>query len=209
MEDENHQSIEYFRKQIRVGQLPFKITTGEVNAFFEQFGVVDKVFLKHRATRDSHDLLPNPYAFVVFDKSDSVDQVMAARPLFMEECKLFIRRCLPIVDKYPYEAFTTVNKILIYTTPDRDNEGLPDDKSIIEYLKILNGNIEHFERLDDRTVLVRFNDYDPVDLSCLLRPHVIKNQLVEIEKCANEEQVRHYVDLQKKYNKHFVIFIYI
>ncbi len=40
---------------------------------------------------------------------------------------------------------------------------------------------------DDKTGLVQFNDYDPVDVHCLSMPDFIKNQPVEIAKCGEEE----------------------
>ncbi|CAF2911200.1 unnamed protein product [Rotaria sp. Silwood2] len=198
MADDYDRSVEYFLNQVRVGHLPYGITTKEVSAFFERFGPIINLFLKRRISRDSSVFLSHPYAFIVFDKSDSVDQVMAARPFFMGDCQLFVRRCLPITRKYPYEAFLTVKKILIRTESEKNDEILPDDKTIIEYLTAANGKIEYFERLDNKTVLVQFDDYDPVDICCLSRPHLIKNQPVEIEKCSDEEQARLRIEFQQK-----------
>jgi len=159
-----------------------------------------KLYLKRRKSKDSSIFLANPYVILVFEKSESVDQIMAARPFFMDDRQLFIRRCIPITKRYPDEAFITVKKIIIRTQSEKNDEILPDDKSIVEYLAPAGGKIEYFERLDDKTVLVQFDDYDPVDVCCLLRPHFIKNQLVEIEKCSNEEQVRHRIEFRQKSN---------
>jgi hypothetical protein len=128
---------------------------------------------------------------------------MASRPFYMGDCQLFIRRFMPFTKKYPHDAFLTVKKILIRTESEKTDEILPDNTSIVDYLTAAGGKIEYYERLDDKTVLVQFDDYDPVDLCCLARPHFIKNQPVEIEKCSNEEQVRRRVELQKylKYSK--------
>ncbi|CAF0835512.1 unnamed protein product [Rotaria sordida] len=198
MADDYDQSVESFLNQVRVGHLPYGTTTKEVSAIFEQFGTIVNLFLKRRISRDSSVFLSHPYVFIVFDKSDTVDQVMAARPFFMGDCQLFVRRCLPITRKYPYEAFLTVKKILIRTESEKNDEILPDDKTIVEYLTAAGGKIEYFERLNNKTVLVQFDDYDPVDICCLSRPHLINNQLVEIEKCSNEEQARLRIEFQQK-----------
>ncbi|CAF3697605.1 unnamed protein product [Rotaria sp. Silwood1] len=198
MADDYDQPVEYFLNQVRVGNLPYGINTKDVSAFFEPFGTIRKLFVKRRISRDSSVFLSHPYVFIVFDKSDSVDYVMAARPFVMGDCQLFVRRCLPITRKYPHEAFLTVKKILIRSESEKNDEILPDDKAIVEYLTPAGGKIEYFERLDDKTVLVQFDDYDPVDICCLSRPHIIKNQPVEIEKCSDEEQVRLRIKFQQK-----------
>ena len=115
---------------------------------------------------------------------------MMNRPYTIDDCKLFLRRCLPISERYPLEAFITVHKMLIRTKTEHPHDVLPDDKSIIEYLSPAGGKIEYFERLDDKTVLVQFDDYDPVDICCLSRPHFIEGQEVEMEKCLDEKLVR-------------------
>jgi hypothetical protein len=201
MADDNDQSVEQLFNQIRVGHLPFGIAAKEITKLFEPFGIIRNLYLRRRIAKDSEILLPNPHVILVFEKSESVDQIMASRPFFMGDCRLFIRRVLPITPKYPHEAFLTVKKILIRTLSEKDNEILPDDNSIIEYLTQAGGKIEYYERLDNKTVLVQFDDYDPVDICCLWRPHFIKNQPVEIEKCSDEEQVRQRIEFQQKYFK--------
>ncbi|CAF1456593.1 unnamed protein product [Rotaria magnacalcarata] len=198
MAADHDQVAEDFLNQIRVGHLPFGITTKEVAVFFERYGKIEKLFIKRRISRDSSVFLTHPYVFIVFEKSDSVDQVMTARPFFIDDCELFVRRCLPLTKKYPYEAFITVEKILLHTVSERDDEILPDEKSIFDYLTLTGGKIKYSERLDNKTVLVQFDDYDPVDICCLSRPHFINNQLVEIEKCSDEDQVRLQIEFQKK-----------
>jgi len=198
MADDNDQHTEQISNFIRVGHLPYGITAKEITTFFEPFGTVKKLHLKRRVTKDSPIFLPNPFVLLSFDESESIDQIMAARPFYMGDCRLFIRRCMPVTPKYPHEAFITVKKILVRTQSEKNDEILPDDESIVEYLSRAGGNIEYFERLDDKTVLVQFDDYDPVDVCCLSRPHFIKNQPVEIEKCSDEQQVRHRLEFQQK-----------
>jgi len=200
MADDHYQSAEQLFHHVRVGQLPYGITAKEITAYFGPYGTIKKLYLRRRVSKESTIRLSNPSVTLVFDKSKSVDQIMTARPLFMDDHQLFIRRCLPITKKYPHEAFITVKKIIIRTQSEKSDEVLPDDKSIVEYLTPAGGKIEYFQRLDDKTVLVQFDDYDPVDICCLSRPHFIKNQPVEIEKCSNEEEVRHQVEFRQKSN---------
>jgi hypothetical protein len=207
MADYRNQSVEWYYNQIRVGNLPFDVTAKEITSLFKSFGNIKNLFLKRRVAKDSPIRLPNPHVILIFDEAESVDQVMASRPFFMGDCQLFVRRCMPNTEKYPYEPFITVKKILIRTQSEKNDEILPDDNSIVEYLTPFGGKIVYFERLDNKTVLVQFDDYDPVDLCCLWRPHFIRNQPVEIEKCSDEEQVRHRVEYQQKYKQYFIIFI--
>jgi len=202
MADDDDQRGEQFSNHLRVGKLPYGVTAKEITALFEPFGTVMNLYLKRRVTKDSDVYLPHPSVTLVFDKSDSVDQIMAARPFVMGDCQLFVRRYLPTSQKYPSEAFITVRKILVRTKSYNDAEILPDDNSIVEYLSAAGGKIEYFERLDNKTVLVQFDDYDPVDICCLSRPHFIKNQPIEIEKCSDENLARYYIELEQKYKKY-------
>jgi RNA recognition motif-containing protein len=197
MAENNYRTLEPNSNVLRVGHLPYEVTAKDISAFFESFGTIKNLYLKRRAAKDSTIYLANPYVVLVFDNSESVDQIMAARPLYMGDCLLFVRRFIPHNPKYPHEAFLNVKKILIRTPSEQNDEILPDDKSIVDYLIPANGNIVYFERLDDKTVLVQFDDYDPVDICCLSRPHFIKDQPVEIEKCSDEEQVRQRIKSQK------------
>ena len=197
-EDYKH-SVEYYLRQVRVGNLPYGISHREITSFFKPFGVITNLFLKRRVSKDSSIFLQNPFVFIVFDTQESVNQVMAARPFYMGDCQLFVRRCLPVLQKYPQEAFSTVRKILIRSESESNNRTIPDDESIVEYLKPLGGHIEYIERLNDETILVEFDDYDPIDLCCLLRPHFIKDQPIEITKCINEEQTRLQGECQQRY----------
>jgi len=45
---------------------------------------------------------------------------------------------------------------------------------------------------------VEFDDYDPVDICCLSRPHFIADQMIEVEKCGDEEQARRRAQFRQK-----------
>ena len=185
---------------IRVGNLPFGVSAREITSLFEPFGTVKKLHLKRRVAKDSEELLRNPFVILIFEQAESVDEIMASRPFYLGDSLLFIRRFMQITPEYPDDAWLTVRKILVHT-PSEEN-----DKTIVEYLSsITNGNIVFFERLDDRTFLVQFDDYDPVDLCCLLRPHFINNQPVEIKKCRDEKQVRQRIEFERKYPQKIIL----
>ena len=75
---------------------------------------------------------------------------------------------------------------------------LPNDEIILDYLKATGGTVVRWERFDERTLFVEFNDYDPVDICCLSRPHFINDQMIEIEKCGDEQQARRRAQYQQK-----------
>jgi len=193
-------------RTVCVSNLPSTISAKEITTFFEPFGKVVRLFLKRRVSKDSNVYVKNPRVYLIFEFSECVDQIMATRPIFMDNQKLFIRRCLPIDTKYRHEAFLTVRKLLIHTISETNDEILPDDKVIVDYFSSqVGGQIAFYERLTDKNVLIQYDDYDPVDLCCLLRPHFINNQEVEIEKCEDEEQIRNYLKSDFKYNNHLML----
>lgn len=198
MADDNDRSVQSYFNQVRVGNLPYGIGANDVVTFFERFGPVKKKYMKYRISRESEVMLSHPYAFILFTNSESVDQVMATRPHFIGDCQLFVRRCLPITPKYPNEPFISTRKILLHTKSGDRNEILPDDETIMQYLSATGGKIQYFQRINDKTVLVQFGDYDPVDLCCLLRPHFIDKQPIEIEKYSDEKQVHALIQLQEQ-----------
>ncbi|CAF2604675.1 unnamed protein product [Rotaria sp. Silwood2] len=192
------QSFEDFHNHVHVSNLPADVNAKRITDIFQQFGIIVKLYLKRRISRDSPISLPNPFVILIFEKRESVDKVLAGRPYFMNDNQLFVRRCLPITRRYPYEAYFNTNKILLRIPRENHNEILPDDNIIADYLKAAGGNVLRLERFEDKTVLVEFDDYDPVDICCLSRPHFINSQMIEIEKCRDEQQARRRAQFQQK-----------
>jgi hypothetical protein len=192
------QSFEPFHSQIHVANLPTDVNAKQITDIFEQFGIIIKLYLKRRMSKNSRILLPNPFVILIFERRESVDKVMAKRPYFINDYQLFVHRCLPITRRYPYEAQLTTNKILIRIPRENHLETLPNDKIIADYLKATGGEILRLERWDEKASLVEFDDYDPVDVCCLSRPHFINDQIIEIEKCADEQQARRRAQFRQK-----------
>ena len=193
------QPIDEFYNKIHVGNLPPTITGKELNQFFRRFGHLIQLKLNRRSSKSSTLLRENPSAVLKFEYRSSVDRVMAERPHLIGGHPLAINRCLPITRRYPYEPFERVNRLVIRPSIDDEQKTLPSNDRIKLYLEeTVGGHRIHFERLDDQTILVEFDDYDPVDLCCLLRPHFIDQQLVEVEKCLDGQQLRRQVQMRAK-----------
>jgi len=192
------QSLEEFQNRVHIGNLPTDVNAKRISDLFGQFGIIVKLYLKRRISKDSPISLPNPFVILVFERQESVDKIMAGRPYFMNDYQLFVRRCLPITRRYPYEAHATTNKILIRIPRENHDEILPNDDIIADYLKAVGGEIIRLERFEEKTVFVEFNDYDPVDVCCLSRPHFVNNQMIEIEKCGDEQQARRRAQFRQK-----------
>ncbi|CAF0945633.1 unnamed protein product [Adineta steineri] len=192
------QSLEPFHKQIHIGNLPNDVNSKQITDIFDQFGIIIKLYLKHRMSKNSPTLLPSPFAILIFENREIVDKIMAKRPFFINDYQLFVRRCLPITRRYPYEGHTTTNKMLVRIPRENHNEILPNNNIITEYLKSTGGQIIRLEKLDEKASLVEFEDYDSVDICCLSRPHFINNQMIEIEKCADEQQARRRIQYRLK-----------
>ena len=181
-----------------VRKLPKHITKREIADFFGSFGFISNIYLKERIAKHSTILLQHPFANVIFDSPDAVDRVMNARPFYMGDQELLVRRFLP----KPFRSYSDGNlvskKALVRVHHRCPNDVLPDDHSIVEYLGRFGGRIAFCDRLDDQTFLVQFDDYDPVDLTYLHQPHYIGDQLVVIERCLNEQQVREQIAARQK-----------
>jgi hypothetical protein len=190
MSDAADQALKPCANILCVEKLPREVTRSQLAVFFEKFGYITNVYVKYRVAKESNIPLRNPCAKLIFENADSVDQIMASRPFYMGDHTLFLRRFISINPRYPREPFVTTGKMLVRAASDADDDLVPDGKTIVDYLQAIDGKIEYLERLDEKTVLVQFDDYDPVDQCCLMRPHYINHQLVEIEKCIDEEQVR-------------------
>ncbi|CAF3120866.1 unnamed protein product [Rotaria socialis] len=194
------QSFEQFH--LHVSNLPADINAQRITDVFQDFGIITKLYLKRRISKHSSISLPNPFVILIFERRESIDKIMSERPFFISDHQLFVRRCLPITRRYPYEMHLNTNKILVRIPRENPDEILPCDKIIMDYLKAAGGEILRLERFEEQTVLVEFDDYDSVDICCLSRPHFINNQLIEIEKCRDEEQARRRAQFRQK--SHFV-----
>ncbi|UJR30144.1 hypothetical protein I4U23_017684 [Adineta vaga] len=192
------QSFEEFQNQIHISNLPTDVNVKQVTNLFDQFGKIIKVHLKRRIVKNAPSILPNPFIILIYEKRVSIDEIMSQRPFFLNDYQLFIHRCLPITRRYPYEAQIITNKILLRIPRENHHEFLPKDNIILDYFKSFIRQILRFERFDDKTLLIEFDDYDPVDICCLSRPHRIRNQLVEIEKCPDEQIARRRVQYQQR-----------
>ena len=192
------QSTEYFQKCVNVGNLPANVARKQIIDLFGRFGVIVNLYFRRRATKDSDTLLANPSVIITFENQEIIDRIMAERPYFMNENELSVYRCLPITKRYPYERYAVTNQMLVRIPKENHEEILPNDEMIIDYLKAAGGRIIRFERWDEKTVFVEFDDYDPVDICCLSRPHSIANQMVEVEKCSDEEHARTQAQFRQK-----------
>lgn len=194
------QSSEDFQYRLHVENLPVDVTQKLIHDQFSRYGTIGRLYLKRRVARESPILLPNPHVIIFYVDHHSIDAVMASRPLFMKDRELRIRRCLPMIRRYPYESNLTTNKMLVRASGDCEDQEqiLPNDEIILDYLKATGGTVVRWERFDERTLFVEFNDYDPVDICCLSRPHFINDQMIEIEKCGDEQQARRRAQYQQK-----------
>ena len=183
---------------IIVRQLPPNVQKNDIARVFETFGTILNISVKRRIAKDVDVFLQNPFAIVTFEHPDTVDQVMAARPFSLDQTPLAVRRFVPRPLRKSYEPAFPVKKILVRAESDHDDERLPDDALIVDYLQPMGGKIEYLQRLDEQTILIQLDDYDPVDLCCMIAHHQINNQQIRIERCLDEKQARRDVELRAK-----------
>lgn len=184
------QSFDEFRTRIHVSNLPPDFTTNGITDLFAQFGIIARMHAQQRLSHRSPYLPPTPSVILHFESRDSVDRLMAERPFLFHDHQLFVRRCLPTTRRYPYEAYLVTNKILLRVRQEDHQSVLPKNDAVVEYLTGIVDQIIRLERFDEKTMLIEFDDYDSVDVCCLSRPHLIDGQIVEIEKCPDEQRAR-------------------
>lgn len=189
------QSLEEFSHRIYIGNLPVDVSAKEIRKIFGRFGVIIRFYFKRRI---SMVYLSNPFAILTFEQCESIDQIMSTRPHLIKTNELLLRRCLPLTRRYPYESYLTTTKMLVRIPHEHHHEILPKDNRIKQYFQTCSGRILRLERLGERTILIEFDDYDSVDVCCLLRPHWINQQLIEVEKCMDEHQARSRARVQEK-----------
>lgn len=192
------QPVEQFHNRIYIANLPAAINAKQIREIFGRYGVIIRFYLRRRRCRDSPVLLSNPFVVLIFEERQSIDQIMSARPHFLKDHELLVRRCLPITRRYPYESYTITNKMLVRIPQENHEEILPKDDRIRRYFQNLAGDILRLERLEEQTVLIEFDDYDSVDVCCLSRPHSVNHQILEVEKCTDEHQARRRAQFRQK-----------
>jgi hypothetical protein len=100
-------------QQIFVGNLPQHLSDQEITAFFEKFGAVID-FRINRKPASSHavnNLGQKNFGFMAFDKAETVQKVLSARPLSMGKHRLNIE------EKKPKEELAARSRAARYSTP--------------------------------------------------------------------------------------------
>jgi hypothetical protein len=178
-------------KVVCVRQLPSDVTEKDIMHIFQQFGTLLNIHLKPYVKKGSKDRLTHPFAHVTYEFRESVDKLMASRPILMGMQEVYVRRVVPKNRTDLRVAPGQIKQILIRPQYGGHDEILPEQNVILDYLqKTVAGHVERYERLDDRTVLIEFDDYDSVDLCSMIENHLINNQPIVIEACLNEDDAR-------------------
>ena len=213
MSDEIDRDAGQVKNILCVRKLPPNVSKREVINLFHDFGYIVNIYMKYRTGRDSPTLLPNPFAIIVFESVEVVDEIMMSRPFYMGDHELLLRRFLPKPFRTSARGNYLSKKVVVQVDHNRPDDVLPADDLIVAYLRGLGGHIEFFERLDDQTIFVQFDDYDPVDYSYVIQPHFIGEQPIVIERCIDEETIREKVALRKKYKDqlqyHFFLSLFV
>ncbi|UJR29050.1 hypothetical protein I4U23_010265 [Adineta vaga] len=171
-----------------VGNLSSDIRRKELCQYLEQYGQVDQCQLFEANYRRW-----SCFAFVLMNTPDSINQLMATRPHFLDNRRLYLKRELPEQCSNKIEHFITSENVLIQFKSKQNQEiNEPDfnEENIRTYFQTY-GKILNLCLLKNHRCVIEYNDYDSVDCILLDSPHYFNSHELQIEKYYATEQLKH------------------
>lgn len=162
---------EYKHCKVFVGGLSIFTTDDGFRNFFSEFGtIVDSIIIRETKTNKSKG-----FGFVTFDNSESVDKVLDARPMKIDEREVDVKRAIPKEDNNP-SAHIKTNKIFM--------GGLASDmtkEEVKDYFEKHYGAIKEVEMVTDRESMkfrgfafITFESADDTDKAVITSVHDIR-----------------------------------
>jgi len=163
-----------------VRNLSFDSKDEDVQKYYEQWGTVDSCEIKrHKDTKKSKG-----FAVIQYLKAAMVDEAMSSRPHELDGRTLEPHRAGPLDYSKRLESHHTCNEIFV-----GDYKEDIEESDLNEYFSKF-GNVEEVTIPKDKNdetkirgfAIVKFDDYDPVDVCCHKRKHHIKDHELHITK---------------------------
>jgi len=180
--------------KIIVRNLNFDSTDEDVKAFYEKWGTVEDLkVMKNKGSGKSKG-----WAILRYVKASEVDAAMSARPHELDGRTLEPHRASPREYSQKLECHHTCNEIFVGKwTPDITEEDLK------EYFGQF-GTVEEVTCPKDKKdetkfrnfAIVKFDDYDPVDVCCYKKMHKIKEKNLIISKWIDRKTMN---ELKRKF----------
>ncbi|UJR25901.1 hypothetical protein I4U23_007249 [Adineta vaga] len=163
-------SLDQFRQDIKfreicIGNINKHTEPHRLLAHFEQFGKI----VHYNYTSPT-----GGYVFITYEKSSMVDNCISARPHYLDNRHLYVKRALPIDDDHPRERYETSRDLMIVIHSDDEVYKQPEfllelREYFSSYGRLYACKYCHEENFD--YILVEFSDKDSIDKIILDKPH--------------------------------------
>jgi len=182
--------------KIIVRQLNFDTKDEDLKEFYEKWGTVeDCKIMRHQDTKKSRG-----FGIIRFVKASSVDEAIAARPHELDGRKLEPHRASPREYSQKPESKHVCNEIFVGGwKPEIEEEDLKEYFG--QYGTILEVTIPKDKKDETKYrgfAVIKFDDYDPVDVCCYKKLHYIKENKLMVSKWINWKDMK---DLNQKYGR--------
>jgi len=182
--------------KLLVRNLSYDTTDEDLKKYYEKWGTVeDCKIMRNKETKKSRG-----FGIIRYVKALEVDDAMGSRPHELDGRTLEPHRGSPREYSSKPESHHTCNEIFVGGwKPEIEEEDLRDYFG--QY-----GTIEEITIPKDKKdetkfrgfAVIKFDDYDPVDVTCYKRFHTIKNVKLQITKWINRKDMN---ELNRKYGR--------
>jgi len=182
--------------RMAIRNISYDTTDEDFKELYEQFGSVEEC----KIMRTKEENKSRGFGFVRYTDEASVDEAMANRPHELDGRTLEPHRAAPKFYARKPESHHTCNEIFV-----GDLKPEVTEEDLNEYFGAF-GNIEKITipvDKDDETkirgfAIVKFDDYDPVDVTCYKQVHHIKEHRLFITKSINRKDMN---ELRRRYGR--------
>ncbi|VDL95548.1 unnamed protein product [Schistocephalus solidus] len=172
-------------KKLFVGGIHHKTEEQSLRDYFSKFGeIVDVVVMK-----DSHTGKPRGFGFITFKEASSVDAAQNNRPHTLDGKEIDTKRAMPREESSP-EVHAAVKKIFVgalkkdVTSEDLNNY-FSAFGNVVDAQVVMNKETNESRGF----AFVTFDDTDAVDKVILARPHMVRENKIDVRKALSKEEM--------------------
>ncbi|UJR29077.1 hypothetical protein I4U23_010291 [Adineta vaga] len=160
-------------RQVFIGNL-CNISNDILRTYCEKYGSLTELSIN----RDKENNVYHCFAFVTFQKTQSISKFMSSRPHIINGDEIFVKRALPRSTSSIPERLIVTNRLIL-------QDLFTHDKNLLQNYFQKYGRIK---KIDVEQGFIDYEDYDDVDRVLLARPHYIRDEEITVTKFAPSEQ---------------------
>ncbi|CAF1142400.1 unnamed protein product [Adineta ricciae] len=180
-------------RKIFINNLSFKVTHETCLTYLSQFGDVSDFFIVRDPQGRSRG-----FGYVTYTSSKTVDRFMAARPHRIDSREIVAKRAIPKLIMKKSETTITSKRLFVSNIREATISEHDLNEYFAKYGNIIDAQLKKTGEGKLRGFgFVEFDDYDPVDKIILEKTHVIKGNIVSVEKAVPRRQTSFTADLSE------------